>query len=536
MLDAQGTVQDQGRLFTDSSDGYDRQVLNLRTEKSVGEELSFSDHSYEQSDPEHAKKLDRLYRKLDLRIVPPLWCLYFLSSYGSAAYGNALTMNQSVGHSLPQHLQMSSSQTSTATALDYVGVIILDLPMNLIMSRVAPQAWMSRIIISVGLVYACFAAVSTARGAVALRFFTGAVSAGVWPGMTYYISMWYPNERAISRIGYYYTAAQLSAAVAGLLAAAFQKMDGQLGYTGFQWMFLIYGCVTAAVGIVLLWWLPDRPKGLLDKMGKDTSFWGSKKFAWLKSPSPLNEEEQRLHDADMPDRYTPPLWGFSDLLAIILDVRIWPFVMMYFGVVGVGIGIENYATTIIQKMNPNFSSVTVSLLYAPIWLFDLAEILLVTPFSDLFSNNRGIIFSASTSIIIAGLFVATYAHDYWSRWGGLLICGFGLGATVPTTMGWAAHVFYVHHGDVGAAASSALVSGLGNLGSVTTTFALYTGWPEDTNYHYSNMVMVAILGVSLISALCNTLLRYFLGDFGDKSLVDVTFLRIFSRRSTKFHA
>ena len=117
-----------------------------------------------------------------------------------------------------------------------------------------------------------------------------------------------------------------------------------------------------------------------------------------------------------------------------------------------------------------------------------------------------------------------------------MICGFGLGATVPTTMGWVAHVFYVHHGDVGAAASSALVSGLGNLGSVTTTFALYTGWPEDTNYHYSNMVMVAILGVSLISALCNTLLRYFLGDFGDKSLVDVTFLHIFSRRPTKFPA
>lgn len=516
-------AQSDDAIYVDSIDADDRERMSDKME------LSDNDDEEETT---RGRNLGLLYRKLDMRIVPPLWCLYFLSSYGSAAYGNALTMNEESGHSIPQYFSMTSSQTSTATALDYVGVIILDLPMNLLMSRVAPQAWMSRIVITVGLVYACFAAVKSARGVVALRFFTGAVSAGVWPGMTYYITMWYPNERAIARIGYYYTASQLSAAVAGLLAAAFQKMDGQLGYTGFQWMFLIYGCITIVVGISLLWWLPDRPEGLASRMNQSHKRWLGR-FQWLKSPPPLSDDEQRIHETNMASRYRPPTWNLSHLLSVLLDPRIWPFIIMYFGVVGVGIGIENYATTIIKKMNPSFSSITVSLLYAPIWLFDLAEILLVTPLSDRFAGHRGIIFSASTSIIIVGLFVATYAPDYWSRWGGLLICGFGLGATVPTVMGWVAHVFYVHHGDVGAAASSALVSGLGNLGSVVTTFALYTGWASDTDYHYSNMVMVAILGISLIAALCNTLLRYYLGDFGEETLIDVTFLKIFSSRRHK---
>jgi hypothetical protein len=39
-------------------------------------------------------------------------------------------------------------------------------------------------------------------------------------------------------------------------------------------------------------------------------------------------------------------------------------------------------------------------------------------------------------------------------------------------MTWTTEVFQRRHGEVGVAAASALVSGLGNLGSITTTYAL----------------------------------------------------------------
>ncbi len=61
----------------------------------------------------------------------------------------------------------------------------------------------------------------------------------------------------------------------------------------------------------------------------------------------------------------------------------------------------------------------------------------------------------------------------------LLIAGFGLGPTVPICMSWLAEIFQPRYGDVGTAVSAALVSGLGNLGSVTATYALYRGWPRD---------------------------------------------------------
>ena len=71
-------------------------------------------------------------------------------------------------------------------------------------------------------------------------------------------------------------------------------------------------------------------------------------------------------------------------------------------------------------------------------------------------------------MIITGLLVTTLAGPPWARYSGLLIAGFGLGPTVPICMCWSAELFGPRHGEVGIAAAAAIVSGLGNLGSVTT--------------------------------------------------------------------
>lgn len=95
-----------------------------------------------------------------------------------------------------------------------------------------------------------------------------------------------------------------------------------------------------------------------------------------------------------------------------------------------------------------------------------------------------------------------------------MLVGFGLGPTVPICMTWTNEIFQPRHGEVGVAAASALVSGLGNLGSILTTYALYTGWPEDAKgphkYRKSNLVMIGILcGSILAAALMVVLLKFF---------------------------
>lgn len=189
--------------------------------------------------------------------------------------------------------------------------------------------------------------------------------------------------------------------------------------------------------------------------------------------------------------------------------------MMYFGVVGVGIGTQLYGSVIIASID-KFSPITVSLLFAPIWIMDLLSILLVTPLSDRFHAHRAPLFVAAVLVQIAGLLLTTFAPDSapWARYTGLLLVGAGLGPTVPITMAWTSSIFQSRHGEVGVAAASALVSGIGNLGSIMTTYALYTGWPADAarahKFRGSNLVMVGILGVSILSAgLMTVLLSWF---------------------------
>lgn len=125
-------------------------------------------------------------------------------------------------------------------------------------------------------------------------------------------------------------------------------------------------------------------------------------------------------------------------------------------------------------------------------------------------------------IQVTGLLVATFAKN-WSRYGGILLVGFGLGPTVPICMTWANEIFQPRHGEVGVAAASALVSGLGNLGSILTTYALYSGWPEDAEmgphrYRKSNLVMIGILCASILSAASMVLLLKMIGNNKGKQI------------------
>lgn len=149
---------------------------------------------------------------------------------------------------------------------------------------------------------------------------------------------------------------------------------------------------------------------------------------------------------------------------------------------------------------------------------DLIAILIVTPISDRFHHHRAVFFSAAVCIQIAGLLTTTFAPQSqpWARYGGLLMVGFGLGPTVPICMTWTNQIFQRRHGEVGVAAAAALVSGLGNLGSIMTTYALYTGWPEDAKvgphrYRKSNLVMIGILCLSILSSIAMTILLKMFG-------------------------
>ena len=457
-----------------------------------------------------AARVRRIYHKLDRRIIPAFWVLYFLCSAVRANVGLAQTMNTTNGHDLGSYLHLTSHQVSTGLALFYASYVVLEVPSNLAMSKLSPSAWLARIVISVGVIGTAMVGMRSAASYYALRLLLGAVEAGMWPGMSLFLTLFYPPQRMAKRVGWYFTASQVSAAVVGLVSAGFQEMDGDRGLVGFQWMFLLWGLVTLVVGFSLLWWLPGRP--VVPGQAQIRSAW----VKWFSGPPALTGEDAALHYKDLSQAYLHTVWNLHDLRKVFLDWRVWPLIIMYFGVVGVGNGVASYGTVILSAINPSYTGIELSLLYAPIWICDLIGILIVTPMSDRFHRHRALFFSIPTALQITGLLIATYAGSStsakWGRYFGLLCVGFGLGPTVPITMTWTAEIFQARHGEVGVAAACALVSGLGNLGSVVTNYALFGGWPSDAErdpvYVGSMWVMIAILLASITASWAlNVILR-----------------------------
>jgi hypothetical protein len=104
----------------------------------------------------------QLIRKLDWRILPAFWTLYFLCSAIRSNVGLAQTMNLEEAHDLASELHLTKHQISTGLALFYVCYVIFDFPSNLFMSRLSPRVWMSRIVVGVGIIGACMAAMKAA--------------------------------------------------------------------------------------------------------------------------------------------------------------------------------------------------------------------------------------------------------------------------------------------------------------------------------------------------------------------------------------
>ena len=76
--------------------------------------------------------------------------------------GLAQTMNKEQHHTLGEVLELTPKQISTGLALFYVCYVVFDLPSNLIMTKLSPHVWMSRIVIGVGIIGSCMAAMRAA--------------------------------------------------------------------------------------------------------------------------------------------------------------------------------------------------------------------------------------------------------------------------------------------------------------------------------------------------------------------------------------
>ncbi|KAI4865365.1 MFS transporter [Hypoxylon rubiginosum] len=193
-----------------------------------------------------------LVRKLDWYIMPTICVMYFLN------YVDRNAIAQARLNHLESDLNMVGNQFNTAVSILFVGYVLMQIPSNMLITRIKPGIYMSGCMFLWAVVSACTAAVKSYGGLVACRFFLGIAEAPFYPGATYIFAIYYTRNEMAARVGLMYCGQLLATGFTGLISAGvFAGMDGLRGLTGWQWLFIIEGALTAFVAILGFWLLPN---------------------------------------------------------------------------------------------------------------------------------------------------------------------------------------------------------------------------------------------------------------------------------------
>ena len=242
-------------------------------------------------------------RRVAWRLIPFICLLYFVAFIDRVNIGfAALTMNKDLG--------FSSTVFGFGAGVFFFGYFLFEIPSNIILDKVGARLWIARVMISWGFLSGAFAFITGETSFYVLRFLLGAAEAGFFPGIILYLSFWFPARYRAAVVSLFMAAAPLSVLFGSPVSSLLLEMDGLLGLHGWQWMFLAEALPAVILGIVVLFYLTDRPE--------KATWLADEQRAWLVAEMEAERAGKRAN-------------ARHNLLSGLADPRVLALALIYFG-------------------------------------------------------------------------------------------------------------------------------------------------------------------------------------------------------------
>jgi ACS family tartrate transporter-like MFS transporter len=322
-------------------------------------------------------------RKASLRLLPIIGIGYGLAYMDRINISFAsLQMNRD--------LHFSASVYGFGAGLFFIGYAICEVPSNLLLLRFGAKRWLARIMFTWGLLAAAMMFVRTPLAFNALRLLLGMAEAGFYPGVVYYLTLWFPARMRARAVSRFYIALPLSSVVMGSLAGWLLGLGGKLGLSGWQWLFLVEGLPTAVFSLVILKMLPDNPT--------KAAWLSTEEKAWLERQLKADAEEAHLgHSA-----------GISEAL---ISPKVWMIGAYFLCALTANYAYGFSAPAILQTAT-GWSVTNVGLLMACFGVAGAAAMLLNSAHSDR-SGERTLHCAVPCVVMAASFLTASYAQEPW---------------------------------------------------------------------------------------------------------------------------
>ena len=196
---------------------------------------------------------ERILRKNAVRLLPILTLAYTINYLDRTNISfAALTMNWDIG--------LTATQYGRGAGIFFLGYCLFEVPSNLALYRFGARLWIARIMISWGLLSIAMVLVSGAWRFYIMRFLLGVAEAGFFPGVAFYLALWFPAQYRARILAGFLVAIPFSTVIGAPLSGLLLELDGIFGLAGWKWLLIIEGIPAVIFGFVVAAMLADRPE------------------------------------------------------------------------------------------------------------------------------------------------------------------------------------------------------------------------------------------------------------------------------------
>ncbi|KAL7422592.1 hypothetical protein Q5752_003240 [Cryptotrichosporon argae] len=247
------TIKDEEKYAVEHIDEHEHGLKPLDT---IDRHLAVDEHPALRglsADELHAIER-RATRKLDMLLMPILFVLYILNYLDRQNISSAKLANIMVD------LDMTTQQYATAVAVLFAGYVALQVPSNMLASKIAyPGVYICVMCGFWGVVSGATGAVQSYAGLAVCRVILGFCEAAFFPGAIYLLSTFYTSKQLALRASALYSGSQVGNAFGGLFAIAILNLDGHHGLAGWRWLFIVEGAMTVGLATIFAFFIPNKP-------------------------------------------------------------------------------------------------------------------------------------------------------------------------------------------------------------------------------------------------------------------------------------
>ncbi|KAK4196748.1 putative high-affinity nicotinic acid transporter [Triangularia verruculosa] len=388
----------------------------------------------------------RLIRKIDLKLLPFLALLYLLSFLDRTNIGNARL------DTLEKDLKLDSArlQYNDALAIFFPFYVAAEVPSNMAMKRFRPSIWIPSIMVAWGICTTLMGIVHNYTGLMAVRAVLGIAEGGLFPGITYYITMWYRRHECGLRMAIFFSAATAAGAFGGLLARGIVEMRGVGGLSGWQWIFILEGILTVIIAISAYFVMQDYP--------------ATAKFLTAEERAEVSARLKRDRSSLADEFDMKYFW------AALKDWKIW---VHMFITIGVYTGLYSYSLflpTIINDLGTATSPEMAQLMTVPPYIVACLFCIGAGWHADK-RGERGIYMIGFMIMAMVGLICLIATSNAGVRYLGCFLLASGIYPNVPQGVAWNGNNI---GGSLKRGVGIAMHVGFGNLGGTVSAYLFLT--------------------------------------------------------------